>query len=529
MDQQGGLSDTELVRWALGATTAQERAVAFEAIADKYRLVVLRQCASWYPDPAAAQDVGQAAFEAAFTLLTQGKGPERPDKLAGWLIEIARRRGREYIRKTKPSDVLWAELPEGRGLDETEDDDEPRSGSAVRRAHATRLVERVVVTLTSRQQEIYQLRFVQELTGKEIAGRLGIANKAASNEATIVQGLIADGFGALMLSQEGRIFCRDLARIIDSAATPHVATSTPLAAAAGGIDLFTAALRQRIVNHFNDCNVCDNCRICNDKRRQLAGSYAPALIPILFAGEFHERVEEVIRRVVEHAHTGHHSSSHLGSSPPTGTPSAGTAPAAAAGLSAMAGGAAGSATADALVTRLQSLVRRASQSSRLPRWLRRAIPPDAGPGASVAIVAGAVAAVVVVIVVISAVATALTSSSPTPQVAAGNPAPAATSVAGPASAGSSGSSCSQAGAIALNGTATLPASAASVAHSMDQLITNCTGKPTSATCTFADNDGADDSYACTMSAQEVQKLGEIPPATVYVNKATGVWNAYFAG
>ena len=143
---RGDLSDTELVRWALGATTAQERAAAFEAIADKYRLIVLRQCASWYPDPAAAQDMGQTAFEAAFTLLTQGKGPERPDKLAGWLIEIARRRGREYIRKTKPAGVYWADLPEGRSLDETEDDDEPRSGSAVRRAHATRLVERVVAT-----------------------------------------------------------------------------------------------------------------------------------------------------------------------------------------------------------------------------------------------------------------------------------------------------------------------------------------------------------------------------------------------
>ena len=65
------------------------------------------------------------------------------------------------------------------------------------------------------------MRFVQELTGKEIAGRLGIATKAASNEATIVQGLIADGFGALILLQEGRVYCPALARILDSAASPH--------------------------------------------------------------------------------------------------------------------------------------------------------------------------------------------------------------------------------------------------------------------------------------------------------------------
>jgi len=159
-------------------TTDQERTSALEAIAGKYRLTVLRQCASWFPDPEAAQDVGQAAFEAAFTLLADGKGPERPDKLAGWLIEIARHRGQEYIRKAKPRGVQWADLPEGRSLEETEDDEEDRSGSASRRAHATKLVERVVATFTDRQQEIYQLRFVQELTGREIAGRLGIADKA---------------------------------------------------------------------------------------------------------------------------------------------------------------------------------------------------------------------------------------------------------------------------------------------------------------------------------------------------------------
>jgi len=309
-------SDAELVRGALGATTDQERTAAFEAIAGKYRLTVLRRCASWYPDPDAAQDVGQAAFEAAFTLLAQGKGPERPDKLAGWLIEIARHRGQEYIRRTKPAGAQWADLPEGRSLEETEDDEEDRSGSASRRAHATKLVERVVATFTDRQQEIYQLRFVQELTGREIAGRLGIADKAASNEATIVQGLIADGFGALILMQEGRRYCANLARILDDAAQTRTATAvTPtFAAAPSGDDIFTAALRQRIVNHFNDCNVCDNCRTCKTKRRQLVGPYAPALIPILFAGEFRDRIDEVIRRVVEHAHASHNPPGHPGSS-----------------------------------------------------------------------------------------------------------------------------------------------------------------------------------------------------------------------
>jgi len=310
MEQPG--SDAELVRRALSATTTSERTETFEAIADRYRLIVFRQCASWFPDPDAAQDVGQAAFEAAFTLLTAGKGPERPDKLAGWLIEIARRRGREYVRKIKPADVRWAALPEGRSLDEIEDDDEPRSGSAVRRAHATRLADRVVATLTDRQRAIYQLRFIQELTGRQIAERLGITDKAASNEATIVQRLIADGFGALILIQEGRAYCPDLARILDTATIAQAAPAA-FAAARAGTGIFTTALRQRIVNHFSDCSICDNCRTCNSKRRELVGPYAPALTPILFAAEFRDRINDTIRRVTSHPNAEQNPSSYPGS------------------------------------------------------------------------------------------------------------------------------------------------------------------------------------------------------------------------
>jgi RNA polymerase sigma factor (sigma-70 family) len=295
MQHQGGSSDADLVRRALGAATAEERKAAFEAIADRYHLVVFRQCAYWFPHPEEAQDVCQAAFEAAFTLLADGKPPERPDKLAGWLIEIARRRGLEYRRKDKPAGVSWAILPEGQSLEETEDDDEPRSGSAVRRAHATRLVEAVVATLTARQQKVYQLRIVEELTGRQVAERLGISDKTASNEITHVQDLIATGFGALILFQEGRRYCPDLARIIET-----VPAETGAAA-------FTTVLREQIVRHFDNCNICDDCSTCNSKRRELVGPYAPALIPILFAADLRDRIREVIDRLTRkggHSHPG---------------------------------------------------------------------------------------------------------------------------------------------------------------------------------------------------------------------------------
>jgi RNA polymerase sigma factor (sigma-70 family) len=287
MQQQGGLSDADLVRWALSAATTEERKAAYEVIADRYHRVVYRECVRRFPDPEQSQEVCQAAFEAAFTLLGRGKAPEQPDKLAGWLIEIARYRSREYWRKDKPSAVSWAMLPQGEWLEHAEDEDEYRSGSAGRLAHVQRLVEAVVATLTARQQQVYRLRIEEELTGRQVAERLGIAVKTASNEITRVQDLVTAGFGALILFQEGRRYCPDLARIIER---DLVITGT---------GAFTSVLRERIVRHFGDCNICDNCFTCNNKRGELVGPYAPALIPVLFAAELRDRILESIDRLTQ--------------------------------------------------------------------------------------------------------------------------------------------------------------------------------------------------------------------------------------
>jgi Sigma-70, region 4 len=151
-----------------------------------------------------------------------------------------------------------------------EDDEEPRSGSARRRAHATRLVEMVVTTLTARQQQVYQLRYVGELTGRQVAEQLGISDKTASNEN----------------------------------APDEVGTTA-----------FTTALRERIVRHFDNCNICDDCRTCNTKRRELVGPYVPATIPILFAADLHDRITEMIDRITRQADPDPHSH-RPGSRPP---------------------------------------------------------------------------------------------------------------------------------------------------------------------------------------------------------------------
>jgi hypothetical protein len=142
---------------------------------------------------------------------------------------------------------------------------------------------------------------------------------------------------------------------------------------------------------------------------------------------------------------------------------------------ALAGAAGGSAAADAFVSRMQSLVHAASRSSRLPRWLRRVIPHDAGPGASVAVVAAFVAAVIVAVVVIATVASALTSSGgPGPQAGSGN--------TGPAAAGNAAGlpKCNE--DDQMIGTVALPASTASLARSYQQQVLACYGEVVSVTC-----------------------------------------------
>jgi len=80
----------------------------------------------------------------------------------------------------------------------------------------------------------------------------------------------------------------------------------------------------------------------------------------------------------------------------------------------------GTAAIDGAGAIAQRLVRRAKRSERVPRWIRRALPHDAGPRASLAIVACVVVAVIVVIVLISNVATSLTSGNPAPQAGSGD-------------------------------------------------------------------------------------------------------------
>lgn len=247
-------TDAELVARALGSATDAERSAAFEEISDRYYLTILEWCAKRLPRyPDAAQDVGHEAFLAAFDSLRNGKGPAVPEKLGGWLTEIARHRLEEYLRKESAAMRLVS------ATDNTFDflaDEDPNAASLERRAQTHDLVQIVLSTLTGRQQQVFDLRFVQHLKGRQMAPLLGVATQTASNQAKNVQKLVGKGVGALVLAQEGRERCPQLDQMLNEAGfTGH------------NYAAFTTELRERIVRHYDDCDICQHCPIS----RRVAG------------------------------------------------------------------------------------------------------------------------------------------------------------------------------------------------------------------------------------------------------------------
>jgi hypothetical protein len=173
------------------------------------------------------------------------------------------------------------------------------------------------------------------------------------------------------------------------------------------------------------------------------------------------------------------------------------------------------------VTPLQRVVRNASQSHRLPRRLRHAIPRDPSAGVATAIVAGATAAAVVVIVVIAVIASALTSGNSAPQAGSGNAGPAAIGAAASSASATSQASTSCGGL--LTAWAALPLTTASFTASVQQEIATCTGHVVSVSCSNTYGNSIDYDYTCAIPAQEAQELSMYSTSDFQASPKTGNW------
>jgi eukaryotic-like serine/threonine-protein kinase len=173
------------------------------------------------------------------------------------------------------------------------------------------------------------------------------------------------------------------------------------------------------------------------------------------------------------------------------------------------------------VTPLQRVVRNASQSHRLPRRLRHAIPRDPSAGMATAIVAGATAAAVVIVAVIAVIASALTSGNPTPQTGSASTGPAAIGAAASSASGTSQASTSCGGL--LTAWAALPLTTASFTASVQQEIATCTGHVVSVSCSNTYGNSVDYDYTCTIPPQEAQELSMYSTSDFQASPATGNW------
>jgi RNA polymerase sigma factor (sigma-70 family) len=407
-------SDAELVERALGPASSQDREQALKAIYDKHAQDVLGLCGYWLHDPDAAMDAAQSAFE---VMLEDLPTLRDPGKLGPWLRGIAKHRCQEVWRQRG----RIGDYPD----QDLEDAEHEVKASRRRKAEVDRMLDVVAASLTERQEQIYQLVLRQDLRGRALATQLGISEKEANDATYENQALLADGFGAYVLARDGRRYCANLGRILDQSGWDG--------------QTFQRVLRLRILRHLDDCpKLCDDCAICNPQKRKLIAAYTPVTVPILIAGALRDRIYRLIEQLT--APSGPGDPGDPGGPGTAGAVASGTeatldavitrssgggsgaaaaAATAASRLTAIADAAAGSATADALVGRMQSLVRKAAQSGRLPERLRRAIPRDPGPGTSVAIVSGAIVAAIVVVAILAAAASALTSGSPAPQAGEG--------------------------------------------------------------------------------------------------------------
>ncbi|MDG4856943.1 sigma-70 family RNA polymerase sigma factor [Streptomyces sp. T-3] len=259
--------DHELVDKALHAETPTERSSAFGAVFARHHRRVLAYCSGRLQDPHAAADAAAQTFTDAFTDLDTLKDPA---KLPEWLIGIARNRCRKEWERLGRQ----APLP----TEDTADDeaDSYEKASRARQVEVDRLLDTVVETFTSKQQQLFRCTVRQGLVGAKLGATLSIKPEEASRRTAEIITLAYNGFGALVLAREGRRHCPGLARILDQAAWHG--------------DNFTPKLRRRILRHLDTCRRCDNCSTCNKQRDRLIKPLAPALIPVLVTPVVQDRV-----------------------------------------------------------------------------------------------------------------------------------------------------------------------------------------------------------------------------------------------
>ena len=184
-----GRSDAELV-----VASIRRRSGAFEALVERYqglvKLVAYRQSGV----EADADDAAQEAFVKAYFSLPTLNDPER---FKSWLLRIASNVARDIVRRRgrRPAVSLEEEAAAGQAEGAT------RALTASERLSRRELRMKIVSAIESLPEDyraVAVLRYLEDLSYKEIAGRLGVREETLRKRIHRANGMLRQKLGRYM-------------------------------------------------------------------------------------------------------------------------------------------------------------------------------------------------------------------------------------------------------------------------------------------------------------------------------------------
>ncbi|HJN91476.1 MAG TPA: RNA polymerase sigma factor [Dehalococcoidia bacterium] len=143
----------------LSSQAADGNRDAFGALYDRYHDELLCYARRRVPTPEDAEDLGEQAFYKALRAIGK-KDPRSPFNV--WLFHITKNLITDFYRTRKQHEAIEDEASTTKSVED----------EVLGRKVGGRLGE-LLATLTERQREVIELRFVEGLEYPEIAGRLG--------------------------------------------------------------------------------------------------------------------------------------------------------------------------------------------------------------------------------------------------------------------------------------------------------------------------------------------------------------------
>jgi len=145
---------------------------AFDILVTRYLRLVYSVTLYYAKNTADAEDLSQDVFIKTMRHL---KRYDPAMAFKPWILRIARNHSLDWVKKKKPFLMSDLETEEGENLLETIVDHAPLPDELAKRRETLDELDRVLCSLSPKDRLVIQLRYLKELSFREIAGELGEA------------------------------------------------------------------------------------------------------------------------------------------------------------------------------------------------------------------------------------------------------------------------------------------------------------------------------------------------------------------